>query len=146
MAGISKTNRNNLDGWIRRRVCIFDIGENSPFKESRVTLNRISFFYFVCFSTLLCFMVLLVRRRWRWTTVSSCPTCHPRGTTCCYFIPERSSSWTWSSARRWAWWPSSALGCPSFRWGAAYMYSKLSLMRILVRLDGICGNCTLQKS
>lgn len=60
----------------------------------------------------------VVRRRWRWTTVCSCPTCHPRGTTCCCFIPERSSSWTWSSARRWVWWPSSVPGCPSFRWVA----------------------------
>lgn len=71
--------------------------------------------------------VPLVQRQWHWMTVYSCPTCRPRGTTCCCFIPERFSSWTWSSARRWVWWQSSDPGYPSFRWAATHMRCKFSV-------------------
>lgn len=97
---------------------------NFSSNENKLALKLISSSYFVCIAVLLLLCGNVVRRRWRWTTVSSCPTCHPRGTTCCCYIPERSSSWTWSSARRWVWWPLSAPGCPSFRWGTAYMYRR----------------------
>lgn len=85
---------------------------------SNIAITFVFYVYWLCSNTHILPCVTLVQRWWRWTTVCSCPTCRPRGTTCCCSIPERSSSWTWSSARQWAWWPLSALGCHSCRWGA----------------------------
>lgn len=99
--------------WFSEKVWMLPIFILNPPFSWKITLCH---FRRLCtFTSLVTFAIPLVPKRWRWTTVSSCPTCHQSEITCCYFIQERSLSWTWSSVRLWEWWPLSAPVCPSFR-------------------------------